>query len=546
MVFLLRVLPFLPPPTNGSANKQLVTDGEGNTKWEDRICYTTDPVETVLLEEQTVTITGEDEEFYEALEGYLLLEEGKTYTVNFNGASYECVAWYHENFGLMCIGNGSLREDDVHNSEDPFCVDSEDGTDIYLTTGMAGTYTIKISILQSHDIQINQKYIPNYVTDEEKNIWNTSMHEVKIYPTLPVKSTWHKITYGRDKFIAIANGENMAYSIDGIVWTQIEVPFSTVGWYDIVYGNGKFVALALNGIAAYSAGGITWKKIILPVKLSDLSIVYGNDKFVAVGNNLYNTNKIALYSEDGITWNQTNLPSEGAWVDIAYGNGKFVAVNGDTVSAYSTDGITWTQITLPAKCQYITYGNDKFVGFPYNGSTAIYSTDGINWEAAELPIAWTFNALCYGDGKFIAVGYYNNVKTVTLYSEAGTVWRQIDFQKNNCMAITYGDGKFVAIDYFSSKVIYSQNGIHWENKYIYLENASGEDITSDVELAVGIQYKQNKIIGNYGQIVGFDDNGNAVAQEMSSMILKSSTASSTKKFKITVDDSGTISATEVT
>lgn len=32
---------------------------------------------------------------------------------------------------------------------------------------------------------------------------------------------------------------------------------------------------------------------------------------------------------------------------------------------------------------------------------------------------------------------------------------------------------------------------------------------------------------------------------MSSVVLKSSTASSTKKFKITVNDSGTISATEV-
>ena len=34
--------------------------------------------------------------------------------------------------------------------------------------------------------------------------------------------------------------------------------------------------------------------------------------------------------------------------------------------------------------------------------------------------------------------------------------------------------------------------------------------------------------------------------EMSSVVIKSSTASSTKKFRITVDDSGTISATEVT
>ena len=34
--------------------------------------------------------------------------------------------------------------------------------------------------------------------------------------------------------------------------------------------------------------------------------------------------------------------------------------------------------------------------------------------------------------------------------------------------------------------------------------------------------------------------------DIDSIIMKSSTADSTKKFKITVDDSGTISATEVT
>ena len=49
--------------------------------------------------------------------------------------------------------------------------------------------------------------------------------------------------------------------------------------------------------------------------------------------------------------------------------------------------------------------------------------------------------------------------------------------------------------------------------------------------------------GNTGETKQLDEK---FIPEMTSVILKSSTADSTKRFKITVDDSGTISATEVT
>lgn len=41
-------------------------------------------------------------------------------------------------------------------------------------------------------------------------------------------------------------------------------------------------------------------------------------------------------------------------------------------------------------------------------------------------------------------------------------------------------------------------------------------------------------------------NGNLVAENFKGIILNSSTTGSTKKYRITVDDTGTISATEVT
>ena len=37
------------PSTNGASYQQLVTDGSGNTKWEDRLFYTGDPMETEII-----------------------------------------------------------------------------------------------------------------------------------------------------------------------------------------------------------------------------------------------------------------------------------------------------------------------------------------------------------------------------------------------------------------------------------------------------------------------------------------------------------------
>ena len=46
-------------PSGGTPYQQLVTDGDGNAKWEDRLAYETDPVLTEIVQEETVTFTNE-------------------------------------------------------------------------------------------------------------------------------------------------------------------------------------------------------------------------------------------------------------------------------------------------------------------------------------------------------------------------------------------------------------------------------------------------------------------------------------------------------
>lgn len=80
-------------PEGGTPFQQLVTDGEGNTVWADRLAYDAGTsVETLL--DLTFEGTGEDNYNTMALSSPVETEfiEGETYTVMWNGTAYKCVA----------------------------------------------------------------------------------------------------------------------------------------------------------------------------------------------------------------------------------------------------------------------------------------------------------------------------------------------------------------------------------------------------------------------------------------------------------------------
>ena len=72
-------------PSGGTPYQQLVTDGSGNTVWEDRLAYETDPVLTEFVPEETVTFTS-DSGVMEALwPPTFNAVEGSTYIVILDG-----------------------------------------------------------------------------------------------------------------------------------------------------------------------------------------------------------------------------------------------------------------------------------------------------------------------------------------------------------------------------------------------------------------------------------------------------------------------------
>jgi hypothetical protein len=197
--------------------------------------------------------------------------------------------------------------------------------------------------------------------------------------TMPSNSVWNSAIYGKPDtaptgiFVAVAGDLNRAaYSINGTSWTASTMPSfgdSTFNeWADVAFGQNKFVAIAnSNNIAAvgtWDGTTLTWQGTIMDVIADSsqkdwVSVTYGNKRFVA----LSGTGDVA-YSFDGLEWLPAVMPTQDGstlhnWKQIRYGQGVFFAV-GDTAGrdigadptagpttwvVTSYDGIVWTQRT---------------------------------------------------------------------------------------------------------------------------------------------------------------------------------------------------------
>ena len=273
---------------------------------------------------------------------------------------------------------------------------------------------------------------------------------------MPRSAQWYSVCYGNGKYVAVSaysNPNNMAYSTDGISWTEGTMPNTEEDWYSVCYGNGKYVAIAyISDVYAYSTDGISWTQGTMPEWSTWMSVCYGNDKFVAVDGGAGGASTTMAYSTDGISWTQGTISSSNQrWNSVCYGNDKFVAIARDTnIMAYSTDGISWTEGNMPSEQDWysVCYGNGKYVamsGGSFNSNIMAYSTDGISWTQGTMPSSARWHSVCYGNGKYVAVAdsSYNMA-----YSTDGITWTKITINSHN--SVCYGNGKFVAVEAHNS------------------------------------------------------------------------------------------------
>ena len=276
------------------------------------------------------------------------------------------------------------------------------------------------------------------------------------------------IAYGNGTFVAIGDGGTLAYSNDGVTWTNKTIFGGNGSFETICYGNGKFAALGNGTINAYSEDGITWStNQNLSISATDIiyDVIYANNKYVAVG-----TNGVILYSEDAITWNAGVSENMRGLNSITYGNGKFVAVGGGVI-LYSEDGINWTVVAGVEVSTYIVeYANNTFVTYP----TIFTSEDGINWSptitssADILYFSFSFQteSLAYCNGRFLATSYSREFGS---YSDDGINWSayipHCGSERVTISSLISYNGIFMGFGAWNGDPVYtSLDGINWVKK----------------------------------------------------------------------------------
>ena len=121
--------------------------------------YTGNPVETVLVEESTVTFAENRNGKYQGeLSSTFSATVGETYKVSWDGTAYECTCITIE--GIPAIGNLSIMGAGSDTGE-PFVMAVKNGEGIQIVTAdTSASHTVSISVFAPEVVKIDDKYLP--------------------------------------------------------------------------------------------------------------------------------------------------------------------------------------------------------------------------------------------------------------------------------------------------------------------------------------------------------------------------------------------------
>lgn len=155
-----------------------------------------------------------------------------------------------------------------------------------------------------------------------------------------------------------------------------------------------------------------------------------------------------IYSADGAAVIDAHLTDMKKYVDQATNNAVRYIENSVSVVLPNTAS-SW---------ESVCYGSGKFIAVAQARNNA-YSEDGVNWTETTLPDSQFWSSVCYGNGKFVTVTQDSNIAA---YSEDGINWTQTTLPASEKWAsVCYGNGKFVAVASQSNVSAYSSDGINW-------------------------------------------------------------------------------------
>ena len=169
--------------------------------------YTGDLVETVLVEESTVSFFMHNGLYMTEFPSTFEATVGETYKVSWDGVAYECLCVSKEDF--LALGNPSIMNFGSDTGE-PFFMGVYNGSGILIsTTDTSASHTISISRTAQEVVKIDEKYLPTIPTDKLPTIPTDKL------PTIPT------IEFTSSIFDNITNNAQPSFTVLNLSYSEI-------------------------------------------------------------------------------------------------------------------------------------------------------------------------------------------------------------------------------------------------------------------------------------------------------------------------------------
>ena len=548
--------------------------------------YTGDPVETALIEESTVSFAAEVGMYIGQLESTFLATVGETYKVYWDGTAYECACVNIE--GTIVIGNLSIIGEGADSGE-PFLMAVLNGRGISIyTADTSASHTFSISRMVTQIVKIDPKYLfqPDWNQNDE-----TAPDYVKNRPFY-TGYTEEKTLIKESTVMFEANGDSYRGSLRS-TFTPIVGETYKVSWDGTVY---ESVCLNVQG-----------KTVIGNLSIIGVGSNTGEPFLIAVDNQIYihtldtasshvisvsgRTTQIVKINEEylpilgkpeGKSYLTFSSPNEFTLIGLKRWDGTleyftpdntWTTWDGDTLSAVLNGGeyalylrgtgnsiitggyYSWRLDGTDIKCignienllDYATVesGNHPIMSsacyrFMFKGCTSLT-------QAPTLP-ATTLAEYCYG-GMFKGCTSLTQAPTLPATTLAGWCYNEMF---NGCTNLKLSSTK--TDEYMQEyRIPSSGNGVTASSDLSGMFIGTGGTFTGTPSINTtyylssdNMVVRETEIATLNGYVGSMINNAISEHADTAEYIIHSSTSGSTKKFKITVDDTGTLSATEVT
>lgn len=204
--------------------------------------YIGNPVETVLVEESTVTFKDAYGMYRGQLESTFSATVGETYKVSWDGTAYECAC--AEFSGTTLIGNLSIAGAGADTGEPFLIVQKRQSIDIY-TPDTSASHTFSISRFTPEVVKIEEKYLPEsaFTNAEWSKISNKIVDYKQQSLSLSVSGEQITIIAGSSTSKNRINDklkfeDGMVYKINGSI--TIHSPSTAGGNSHTLYVNGNY------------------------------------------------------------------------------------------------------------------------------------------------------------------------------------------------------------------------------------------------------------------------------------------------------------------